>query len=276
MKTDGQMKPNSRVMLGSEEYIFKQILNENEILLTDPSSKSSRIVSIDSVQLAEKGDSSIPLPEGISKEKKEEAEEKLKYVSQLLNGRRKPEDYQRIAESAGVHIATIYEWRKKYLREGLTGLISNKGKARKGAKLLEAETEEVIAASINTVYLTKNQVSIPVVYEEVVTKCHELGIKPPHINTLRSRISEISEYEKTKHRIGLEEAENQFTELKGSLKSDIRHEIVQVDHTLLNIILVDDETRQPIGRAWITLVFDVATRIVLGFYISLDPQAPDQ
>jgi putative transposase len=45
---------------------------------------------------------------------------------------------------------------------------------------------------------------------------------------------------------------------------------VQVDHTILDIMLVDEITRQPFKRPWITLLIDVFSRVILGFYISFD------
>lgn len=46
---------------------------------------------------------------------------------------------------------------------------------------------------------------------------------------------------------------------------------VQIDHALLNVIVVDEVSRRAIGRPWITVVIDVFSRMVCGFYISLDP-----
>lgn len=48
-------------------------------------------------------------------------------------------------------------------------------------------------------------------------------------------------------------------------------DVVQIDHTKLDIIVVDREQRLPIGRPWITLAIDVYSRMVVGFCISLDP-----
>jgi putative transposase len=36
------------------------------------------------------------------------------------------------------------------------------------------------------------------------------------------------------------------------------------------IMVVDEVERRSIGRPWLTLVIDVATRVILGFYLSLD------
>jgi putative transposase len=46
-------------------------------------------------------------------------------------------------------------------------------------------------------------------------------------------------------------------------------ELVQIDHTLVDVIVVDDLHRKPIWRPWLSLVIDVATRNVLGFFLSL-------
>ena len=44
----------------------------------------------------------------------------------------------------------------------------------------------------------------------------------------------------------------------------------QIDRTLVDIHVVDDDRRQSVGRPWITLAMDVATRCILGFHLSLE------
>jgi putative transposase len=46
---------------------------------------------------------------------------------------------------------------------------------------------------------------------------------------------------------------------------------VQIDHTLVDVVVVDELERRPLRRPWLTLVIDVASRMVTGFYVSLDP-----
>src|SRR6202046_5838471 len=48
-------------------------------------------------------------------------------------------------------------------------------------------------------------------------------------------------------------------------------EIVQMDPTLVDIMVVDEVLRQSVGRPWITVAFDIATRVVLGFALRLEP-----
>jgi putative transposase len=48
-------------------------------------------------------------------------------------------------------------------------------------------------------------------------------------------------------------------------------DLVQIDHTLVDIMVVDEIQRESMGRPWVTVAFDVATRVVLGFVLSLNP-----
>jgi len=54
------------------------------------------------------------------------------------------------------------------------------------------------------------------------------------------------------------------------LRFDLPLDLVQIDHTLMDIIVVDREQRLPIGRPWLTLAIDVATRAITGFSVSLE------
>jgi putative transposase len=42
-----------------------------------------------------------------------------------------------------------------------------------------------------------------------------------------------------------------------------------MDHTLVDVTVVDEVRRESMGRPWITVAFDIATRVVLGFHLSL-------
>jgi putative transposase len=46
-------------------------------------------------------------------------------------------------------------------------------------------------------------------------------------------------------------------------------DIVQIHHTLVDVMVVDREHRLSIGRPWLTLAIDAASRAVVGFSVSL-------
>jgi len=47
-------------------------------------------------------------------------------------------------------------------------------------------------------------------------------------------------------------------------------DLVQVDHTPMDLILVDPLDREPIGRPWLTVAIDVQSRCIAGFHVTLD------
>ena len=57
----------------------------------------------------------------------------------------------------------------------------------------------------------------------------------------------------------------------GRYEVDAPMSVWQIDHTLLDVIIVSELDRVPIGRPWGTFIIDVASRVMAGYYLSLDP-----
>ena len=56
----------------------------------------------------------------------------------------------------------------------------------------------------------------------------------------------------------------------GTFEARYPLDIVQIDHTQADILLVNELDGQVIGRPWLSLALDVATRCVLGFYLGME------
>ena len=61
-----------------------------------------------------------------------------------------------------------------------------------------------------------------------------------------------------------------FTPVVEEYRSAGPLDVVQIDHTIVDLIVVDEVTRTPIGRPVLTLAIDIHTRVVTGFYLGLD------
>ncbi|EPO5561017.1 transposase, partial [Pseudomonas aeruginosa] len=72
-------------------------------------------------------------------------------------------------------------------------------------------------------------------------------------------------------RHGRKAARDRFAPAAGSLEAPWPLSLVQIDHTLVDVIVVDSQTREPIQRPWLTLAIDVCTRCVAGLHLSLEP-----
>ncbi len=214
-----------------------------------------------------------PCIEGVSEEKWQIAKERYENIKPLLflPGRTRKQVATR-ADEVGVHVNTLYKWMRRYEDSRLmTSLVPGR-RVDKGTKKLSDEVEKIIREVIETEYLTKQKKAPIKVCREVERRCRKANLKPPHPNTVRNRLNAIPGYLKTTKRHGYKAAKDKYEPTKGEFPgADLPLQVVQIDHTPMDIILVDDIYRMPIGRPLITLAVDVFSRMVVGYHISFDP-----
>src|ERR1035441_5738189 len=71
-------------------------------------------------------------------------------------------------------------------------------------------------------------------------------------------------------RHGAKKAREKFGPVNiSTLRPEWPLDVSQMDHTPVDVTVVDNERRLPIGRPWLTLAIDVASRMVAGFHVSL-------
>jgi len=215
----------------------------------------------------------VPDLNHVSEESWKQARERFAAIQPLLGD--KPASKQTAnacAHAAGVHVSTLYRWLSAYRTVGqLTALLPEAPGVRRGGTRLDTNVEEIVKAAIEQVYLTRQRPSVQKVATEIVARCRAAGIPAPHPNTIRRRIASIPPQVETKRRHG-SQAARVYEPIAGNFPMpDAPLGVVQIDHTKVDLILVDDISRQPVGRPWITLAIDIFSRMIAGFYISFDP-----
>jgi putative transposase len=135
--------------------------------------------------------------------------------------------------------------------------------------LLDDQREEIIRTTISRYYLTRNRPTVSQLVRDVQTNCMSAGLKPPHRRTIKARLEDI-DLQKRAKRCGEDKIVKQTQAVPGVFAASRPLQVVQVDHTKADIFVVDEETRQPIGRPWLTLAMDVCSRMVTGFYLTMD------
>ncbi len=176
-------------------------------------------------------------------------------------------------EQLGLSARTIYTLIRRYKASGgsLLSLAPAQSQGGRGSSRLPEETERIISSSLTELYLSRQRVKIETVVKEVRHRCRKAGIKPPASNTIRARIRRLRPEEVVQKREGreaarrLEAAGGQFPPVSRPL------EVVQIDHTPVDLIVVDPFSRQPIGRPYITLGIDVYSRCITGLCLTLEP-----
>jgi len=202
----------------------------------------------------------------------EKALERYKIIEPLLElENRTAKDVEKVAKKNKKGIATLYRWLSIFEQYQTVSSLAAKREycGGKGKSRLDSSVDAVIANVIEEMYLNKQEYPLQDIYEEIVYKCQNLELKAPTKNTIRSRINAIHPKLIAKHRKGIRVNEtrgmpNKFPEVKMPL------DIIQIDHTKVDVILVDEETREEIGRPFITVAIDVYSRMIFGFYISLE------
>lgn len=197
----------------------------------------------------------------------------LEIIKPLLSRRQRGTNLvDKIAGETGVSRATLYRWQRYYRNTGLlSSLLPTKRSGGRGKGRLMAEVEAIIDDVVQNYYLTDQQPTIQDVAGEIRRLCDQAGLPMPHEHTVRKRIGWIEERERISRRRGRRAAIMQFEPNEGTVPdADWPLAVVQIDHTKVNVIVVHEVSRQPIGRAWITLVIDVYSRMILGMYLTLD------
>jgi putative transposase len=178
----------------------------------------------------------------------------------------------RVAKAIGKHPATIYRWMHQYeSAERLSGLL-RKDRSDRGKSRLTRRLDGIVDEAIKKFYLTAENPHMTAVIEEVDLQCFKQKIKKrPHPNTIRARIAKLSDRLKLEKRKGKKAAEAKYEPIKGHFPgADVPLAVAQIDHTPMDVIVVDEEFRQPIQRPFLTVVIDVCSRMVLGFTIYLE------
>lgn len=212
-------------------------------------------------------------PQTVPDEDWQKAQEQLEIIRPLLESKgRKRADVEARAAQYGFHANTLYKWIGLYDSLGRITAFLPRGRSDKGKVKLPPEVEAVIQSTIQDEYLNKQRKNETKVCQIVQQRCKAAGLPVPHCNTVRNRIASLPDEVKIAKRFSRKKAEEVFSPVKGSFPgADTPLSVIQIDHTKLDIILVDDIHRRPIGRPWITLAIDVYSRAIAGYYVSFDP-----
>ena len=134
---------------------------------------------------------------------------------------------------------------------------------------MAGETEQILSEAINSFYLAQPAPTAAELYRHIANRCAAAGVPAPARTTVARRIARLGRLRVARRRAGAAAAEA-TTMRAGRYEVDGPNAVWQIDHSPVDVIVVDSGTRQPIGRPWLTLIIDVASRLVPGLYVSLE------
>lgn len=176
------------------------------------------------------------------------------------------------AREIGCGVTWTYELLKRYRQDPrLSSLLPQPRGRKAGGCWLGAEREETVRIAIDEVYLTRQQPTISALLEDIRRRCLAQGLASPSRHAVQRRIAALPAADVLWRRRGRKASWDRFRPVTGSFTAPHPLAVVQIDHTLVDVMLVDSVTRQPVKRPWLTLAIDVHTRCVVGFSLSLNP-----
>lgn len=179
----------------------------------------------------------------------------------------------RVAVELGISRRRVYVLLQLY-RQGsglVTDLASRRSDGGKGGQRLPEPVEQVIREIVRKRFLTRQKRSVASVHREVARTCALQGLPAPARNTVAARIARMSPVEVGRRREGRESVRS--LQSAGGQVPVINRilEQVQIDHTVIDLIVVDERERQPIGRPYLTVAIDVFSRCLVGMVVTLEP-----
>jgi putative transposase len=176
------------------------------------------------------------------------------------------------AAALGCSTALVYRLLGRYLGDPrVTSLLPGRRGRRNGQRLLPAAVDEVIEATIDEVFLNRQRPRVSDLVIEVQCRCRTLGLPKPSRKAIELRINRRASADVLAKRAGRKAARDRFAPAAGSLAAPWPLALIQIDHTLVDVIAVDSVTRRPIQRPWLTIAIDVHSRCVAGFHVALEP-----
>ncbi|WNS46104.1 Mu transposase C-terminal domain-containing protein [Paenibacillus sp. MMS20-IR301] len=227
--------------------------------------------------------------ESLPKEYKDKAAWRLKVIKPLLSikaekmqkhfvARAKEMEPLRVKKSEHISANTIRRWYDAYIASNcdIISLVPGHIESGRGTRLssdVEALVYDIITkkrkeeSTVDS--LTKEVQNTIELYNSRRLETDRL--KCPSSSTIRRRILDLDPFERLKNSHGFKYAYEKEGKVTLRPKPEKPLDRVEVDHTKLDLIVVDEKTRLPIGRPWITILIDCATGYILGTHIGFDP-----
>lgn len=179
-----------------------------------------------------------------------------------------------IFSETGLGERRIRELARRYRSKPIAESLASRPRGPKpGSRHAPPEILAAIDGLIEEIVLTKVPPSVREAAQQVryllIADNGDYGFDPgivPSFRTIERMIGEISEPQRARFMGSKRRTAHEAH--PGEYQSNGLLDVVQMDHTPADVMLVDSTHRVALGRPWVTLLIDVWSRCILGFYVS--------
>lgn len=172
---------------------------------------------------------------------------------------------------------TVWRWIKCYqdAKNDLTSLIS-RHLQRGCSERVTAIEEQDIQDAIDEWYMTSNRTSVRGAYLLYCGKVLSRPVQarqskrpvPVSYSTFARRIAKRPPYDVDAARYGVQYARRKYRMLRGHFPEVHPLDYVEIDHSPMNVFVVDDRINLPLGSPVVTAIKDRGTDMLLGMYVT--------
>jgi putative transposase len=180
-----------------------------------------------------------------------------------------------------VSVRSVYRWIKLYtdsdgdLRQLIPETYKRGGK---GESRLHPTAEQILLGVIDDLYAGRETCRMKEIWEELALRIEEENrvraadpVPLPSLATVARRVREIDVQIRLEKQYGKRGAKHRLTQFKKTPYPERVLARVEIDHTPLDLIILDDDECIPLGRPTLTMCIDMATRYPLGMYLGFEP-----
>lgn len=169
---------------------------------------------------------------------------------------------------------TVARWIHQYRRSHHNMLSLSTQLSGNRTLRFSPEVYQILSRSIEEVYLKPEHRTSKDVQANMLGKFLEQNISTQHMPSLRMiqrYINKLDPYVVMKVKQGSRIAQKHFQAAGISTPSPFVLYYVEIDTHYLDIIIIDLETGEPLGRPFLVCAIDVHTRVIVGTFISMFP-----
>lgn len=172
--------------------------------------------------------------------------------------------------------STVISWLKKFEISGgnfdslISGNVFREKTPRKSSNL-----RQFIQSGLKKHYFVRNGLSISKTFRELKNQVDQLKNSNERLDsfsesTVRRIALETDPYTRDRIRLGASFAAQKWRHATGGIYATRVLQRVEIDHTLLDLYVIDDRRGIPLGRSTVTIIVDAYSSYILSIYVSFE------
>ena len=167
-----------------------------------------------------------------------------------------------------LHWTSAYRLRRRFLADPVASSVAQRARGPKpGGRRVNTRAEQIIGDVLQRWVPKQHELAHPLldIWLEIRRRCLLSAVVAPRRNTVVRRMVEHRDAQ-----AALLATDQTAQTAPGHFVACAPLEIVQIDHTQADVEVIDEWFRRSMGRPWLSVAIDIATRCVVAIYVAME------